>query len=210
MTLASVAAWTLPAAWAQDEENPYPYGKAEIEAKRIDDVLTLFKKADQYRQLCSDLHRKHEAPLRIEHFGREAKNWYRAVLNHEPNNAYALVSIGFLDLILGRSTDVRNTKEAYFSSAGSRLAEALEKRPGYADAHLYLAQLQSLRGQFDKAEENLRLILNSGIENSQVHSWMAYVLVKTKRADEAKKHLARSIELDDPSLSARWSRQRLQ
>jgi tetratricopeptide (TPR) repeat protein len=88
----------------------------------------------------------------------------------------------------------------------TRFKEALEKRPGYAEAYLYMAQVQALRGEYAEAEKSLRLILNSGIETSDIHSWMAYVLVQTKQKAEAQKHIARAIELDNPSPAAQWSR----
>jgi tetratricopeptide (TPR) repeat protein len=199
---------TVPVLAAEkEEENPFPYGKAELKAEGIDDVLDLLRIAGRYRNDCVRLAAEREPLARIEHFGRESKNWYREVLEREPNNAYASLCIGYVDLIIGRSTPNRKARDNSFSQAMSRFREALERRPGYADAYLYMAQVHALRQEFDKAEEKLRLILNSGIETSQIHSWMAYVLAQTKRPEEAAKHIARAIELDDPSASAQWSRQ---
>ncbi|MBN1488438.1 MAG: tetratricopeptide repeat protein [Phycisphaerae bacterium] len=202
-----VCAWLVPALHADEKEDPYPYGKAELEAERINDVLELTRRADRYRAESVRRFAQGESLERIEHFGREAKNWYRAVLTREPASGYASLSIGYIDLILGRAASSPAAKDNYFSAAMSRFREALERRPGYAEAHLYMAQVHALRQEYAEAEKNLRLILNSGIENSHVHSWMAYVLFQTKQAAEARTHVARAIELDNPSPAAQWSRQ---
>ena len=193
---------------AAEPENPYPYGggKAEFKAKEVQDVVQLLRVADQYRDRCVALFEARQPLSHIDHFGREAKAWYREALEREPSNAYATLSIGYVDLIRGRATTNQAGRENHFAVAMSRFHEALEQRPGYARAHLYMAQVRALREQYDRAEQDLRLILNSDIEDSQVHSWMAYVLFKTDRPSEAHKHLARAIELDDPSASAKWSR----
>lgn len=198
-----------------EQEDPYPFGKAEFEADKIasdprQGVPALLDRAGRYRNLCIEAYREKKEFREIEHFGREAKNWYRESLRHEPSNAFASLSIGYIDLILGRAMLNRNTKGNYFSAAVSRFREALEKRPGYADAYLYMAQVQALRSEYEEAEKNLRLILNSGIEDSQIHGWMAYVLAQLRRGLEAEKHAQRAIELDDPSGAAQWSRRNQQ
>jgi len=192
---------------AAEEKNPYPFGKAEFQARQIADVLELTRRADQYRAECVRLFASEQPLPDIEHFGREAKNWYRSVLEREPSNAYASLCIGYIDLIIGRAATNRTARSNSFAAAMSRFREALEKRPGYAEAYLYMAQVHALRGEYAEAEKNLRLILNSGIENSHIHSWMAYILIQTKRKPEARVHIERAIELDDPSPSAQWSRQ---
>jgi tetratricopeptide (TPR) repeat protein len=195
---------------AKQQDDPFPFGKAEFKAKTTDNVLVLLDTADKYRGLCVRSFVEGESYADAEHFGREAKNWYRAVLEREPGNGYACLGMGYVDLVLGRAAGDKNTKENCLSSAMSRFREALEKRPGYADAHLYIAQVHALRGEYKEAEENLSLILNSGIENSQIHSWMAYILYQTKKTGEGAKHVGRAIELDDPSLSSRWARENQQ
>jgi predicted Zn-dependent protease len=196
---------TAPAR-AKEEENPYPHGKAEFDAPRIEDILELFRRAERYRADC-EMRAADGRPLReIEHSGREAKNWYRAALEREPSNAYATLCIGFVDLTIGRAASNRTTRANYFASAMSRFKEAVEKRPGYAAAHLYMAQVHALRGEYPEAEKNLRVILNSGIEDSHIHAWMAFVLARTDRKAEAKKHIDRAIELDNPSPAAQWAR----
>lgn len=192
---------------AAEKENPYPYGKAEFQAKTMDSVVELVRISDQYRGECVRRSAEHRPMAEIEHYGREAKNWYRAVLEREPSNAYACLAIGYMDLILGRAAPDKAAQQNYYSSAISRFREALDKRPGYAEALLYMAQVQALRGEYPEAEKNLALILNSGIENSHIHAWMAYVLTQTKRPAEARKHIASAIELDDPSRAAQWSRE---
>lgn len=189
------------------DENPWPYGKAEIEASRINDVLILLRRAEQYRSDCVELAAAGGSFVETERLGREAKNWYRAVLDSEPSNAYASLCIGYVDLMLGRACAVKKDQLDYLSAAMSRFREALEKRSGYADAYLYIAQVHALRDEYDEAEKNLRPILDSGIEDSQVQAWMAYVLFQKGVKDEAAKCMARAIELDDPSPSARWSRE---
>ena len=191
---------------AKQQEDPFPYGKAEFKAKEIDNVLVLLDTADKYRGLCVRSWVENEPFADVEHFGREAKNWYRAALDREPSNAYACLAMGYVDLILGRAAGDKYTKQNSLASAMSRFREALDKRPGYADAHLFIAQVHDLRAEYKEAEDNLNLILNSGIENSQIHSWMAYTLFQVNKKDEGAKHVARAIELDDPSLSSQWAR----
>jgi hypothetical protein len=189
---------------AKQQEDPFPYGKAEFKAKEIDNVLVLLDTADKYRRLCIRSWVENESFADVEHFGREAKNWCRAALEREPSNAYAYLAMGYVDLILGRAAGDKVTRQNSLASAMSRFRESLDKRPGYADAHLYIAQVHALRAEYKEAEENL--ILNSGIENSQIHSWMAYVLFQVNRKGEGGKHVAQAIELDDPSLSSQWAR----
>jgi len=191
---------------AKQQEDPFPYGKAEFKAKEIDNVLVLLDTADKYRGLCVRKYAEGDGFADVEHFGREAKNWYRAALEREPSNAYAFLAMGYVDLILGRAAGDKVTRQNSLTSAMSRFREALDKRPGYADACLYIAQVHALRAEYKEAEENLNLILNSGIENSQIHSWMAYTLFQMDKKAEGAKHVARAIELDDPSLSSQWAR----
>jgi hypothetical protein len=207
LLVASAAGLTGCAASApQVDENPYPYGKAEFQGKAEKDVLRLIGTADKYRGLCARGYSSGWGLAVLEHYGREAKNWYREVLDREPSNAYATLCMGYVDLILGRAAVGEEAKENHYAAATSRLREALENRPGYARAYLYLAQVQALRELYAEAEKNLRILLNSNIEDSEIHAWMAYVLLKTDRASLAQTHLARAIELDDPSADARWSR----
>ncbi len=191
---------------AKQQDDPFPFGKAEFKAKEIDNVLVLLDTADKYRSLCVRSCVEGEAFVVVERFGREAKNWYRAALEREPGNAYAFLAMGYVDLVLGRAAGDKGTRQNSLTSAMSRFREALDKRPGYADAHLYIAQVHALRAEYKEAEDSLSLILNSGIENSQIHSWSAYVLFQVNRKDEGAKHVARAIELDDPSLSSQWAR----
>ena len=202
---AFVLALTGPPATAQ-QRNDQDEESLTARKKASADVIKLLKQADRKLRRCLELYVDGESFRDIETQGRDAKNLYRDILELEPSNSYASLSIGYVDLILGRATASRRTRENHFSAATSRFREALEKRPGYADAYLYMAQVQALREQYQDAEKSLRLILDSGIEDSQVHSWMAYVLFKTECQGEARKHLARGIELDDPPASARWSR----
>ncbi|MFH1417671.1 MAG: hypothetical protein ABII12_05215 [Planctomycetota bacterium] len=205
-----VAVSQAPVRSTNSEEQPFPYGKAEYEAERVKDVMDLIRRGDRYRADCVGRF-ENQAPLSIvEHFGREAKAWYRVVLEREPSNAYAFLCIGYIDLILGRSAIDRTARDNFFSSAMSRFREAQENRPGYADARLYMAEVQALRGEYTEAEKNLQLILNSSIENSDIHSWMAYILIQTKQKAEAQKHIVRAIELDNPSMAAQWSRRNQQ
>jgi tetratricopeptide (TPR) repeat protein len=192
---------------AKQQEDPFPFGKAEFKAKSTDNVLVLLDTADKYRGLCVKSFVEGEGYAAAEHFGRESKNWYRAVLEREPGNGYACLGMGYVDLVLGRAAGNKSAMDNSLSSAMSRFREALEKRPGYADAHLYIAQVHALRGEYKEAEDNLKLILNSGIENSQVHTWMAYTLFQAKKTGEGGKHVDRAIELDDPSLSSQWARE---
>ena len=206
----SCAAAQTGARGTNQEENPFPYGKAEYDAEKIKDALDLIRHGDRYRSECVRRANAGGSLAAVEHYGREAKAWYRVVLEREPSNAYAFLSIGYVDLNLGRTADDKTAKDNFFASAMSRFKEALEKRPGYAEAYLYIAQVQALRGEYAEAEKNLRLILNSGIENSDIHAWMAYILIQTKQKAEAQKHVARSIELDNPSPAAQWSRKNQQ
>ncbi len=205
-----VAVSQAPVRSTSNEERPFPYGKAEYEAGQVKDVMDLIRRGDRYRADCVRRYESHAPLSLVEHFGREAKAWYRVVLEREPSNAYAFLCVGYIDLILGRSTTDPTTRDNFFSSAMSRFREAQENRPGYADAQLYMAQVQALRGEYAEAEKNLQLILNSSIENSDVHSWMAYILIQTKQNAEAQKHIARAIELDNPSPAAQWSRRNQQ
>ena len=191
---------------AKEPENPYPYGKAEFTGANMNDVVEILEIGDKYRRLCSNCVDKTDHSL-IEHYGREAKNWYREAIDREPSNAYASLSLGYVDLLLGRAATNKNTQQDHFSTALSRFREALEKRPGYAQAYLYMAQVQALSEHYDDARKNLRLILDSGIEDSHIHAWMAYVLIKMEQNAQASKHISRAIELDNPSPAARWARQ---
>lgn len=191
---------------AAEPENPYPFGKAEVRAKQIHDVVELLVIGNKYRDRCLALIEAKRPFREIEQSGREAKNWYRQALEHEPSNSYTSLCIGYVDLTLGRVTTNKITKEDRFSSAMARFREALENRPGYARAYLYMAEIQALSNRYLEAEKNLRLVLDSNIEDSEIHSWMAYVMLKTDRPSEAHRHLARAIELDDPAAAAKWSR----
>lgn len=206
--LLAVAGCAAPSRSTSDRETLYRFGKAETHAEGITDVLDLLRRGDAYRNQCLTLVQGSEQGsfALVEDLGREAKNWYRVVIEREPSNGYASLCIGYVDLLLGRLSPPGNTRENYFSSAMSRFKEALEKRPGYADAYLYMAEVHALREEYDEAERDLRTILNSGIEDSQVHAWMAYVLTETRPGPEATQHVARSIELDNPSPAAQWSR----
>ncbi len=204
--LAVLVLGASPARAGKPIANPYPFGKAEVQGKSIEYVVELLAIGDKYRRLCLNACYVQNSFGIAEHNGRESKNWYRAALDREPGNAYASVSIGYVDLILGRAARTTSDRDSYFSAAMARFREALEKRPGYGRAYLYMAQVQALRQEYTKAEKNLELILNSDIAESETHSWMAYVLIKTNRKKEAQKHIARAIELDDPSESARWCR----
>ncbi len=204
--LAAFAWHAGPAAGAAQQEYSYPWGKAETKADSIQDVEELLKAADGYRQECSDAFTLHNNPTRVETYGKESKAWYRRALELEPSNSYAELSSGYVDLIRGRATSSKDVREHRFASALHQFREALKKRPGYAQAYLYMAQVQALREEYTEAEANLRLILDSDIETSEVHAWLAYVLIKTERKKEAKKHVERAIEYDDPSRCASWCR----
>ena len=187
-------------------QDDYPWGKAEIDGDRVQNIVDLIQQAFNYRSLCFQGYLSEDDFELTEHFGREAKNWYREVIEREPSNAYASLSQGYIDLILGQSAPDESAKDSYLTSAMSRFRETLEKRPGCAEAYTYMAEVMVLRGEITAAEENLRLVLDSGIEDSEVHSWLAYILAKTGRMAEALQHVSRAIELDDPSYSARWGR----
>jgi len=205
--VATCGAFGAKVCTAAEPQNPYPWGKAEIKAKGIQDVVELLRFGHRYRDRCTSLAESKQPFSAIEQCGIEAKAWYRAVLENEPSNSYASLCLGYIDLILGRATTSKTAKEDRFSAAMSRFREALENRPGYARAYLLMAQVHTLTERYAEAEKNLRLVLNSNIEDSEIHSWMAYLLLKTDRPSEAHKHLVRAIELDDPSPSARWSRE---
>lgn len=140
----------------------------------------------------------------------KAKKLYQKVIDElEPHNAYAFVSLGVIALMQARHPSHSHEREVLLSVAHSKLTQADEKRKGYGEAHIYMAELYILQEDWSKADAKLAQLVRSNIEDSYVQSLWAYVLLKQKRSADAKLHLHKAVELGDPQSSATWARRNL-
>lgn len=155
---------------------------------------TLFKQMDWPRGYCQ---------------ATDAEKYYRYVLeNLEPHNAYAMVNLGYLALM--RAYGAKGSeKEVQLGTAYARLKQALELRPGYATAHVYLGEYYILRNEYEKASKEYDLLLDAGIVDSYIYTWAGYAAKKAGRATEAKQYFRKSVERGDREASSSWARKNM-
>lgn len=155
---------------------------------------TLFKQMDWPRGYCMSM---------------DAEKYYRYVLeNLEPHNAYAMVNLGYLALM--RAYGAKGSeKEVQLGTAYSRLKQALELRPGYAAAHVYMGEYYVLRKEYANAAKEYRKLLDAGIEDSYIYTWFGYTAKKLGKTAEAKQLFRKSVERGDREVASAWARKNM-
>lgn len=140
----------------------------------------------------------------------EAEKYFRYILDEaEPHNAYAEVTMGYLDLLRAQRVVSDSDRNVLLSSALARFKSALDKRRGYALAHIYMGEYYCLREDWSSAIGTYQLLLDSGIQDSYTHAWWGYALAKSGNKAAAREHWQKSVELSDPEKAATWASEQL-
>ena len=140
----------------------------------------------------------------------ESEKYFRYILEEaEPHNAYAEVSMGYLDLMRAQLVVSDSDMNVLLSSALAHFKSALEKRRGYVLAHIYMGEYHCLREDWSSATAEYQTLLDSGIEDSYIHAWWGYALVKSGNKSGAREHWQRAVELSDPEKASTWASEQL-
>jgi len=201
------ASGLLPA--ADGEGISYPYPRFAASAERVTTVEAALGFGDRYRDLCfrTALGDVPDA-LRARAYATEARGWYRRAEDLEPQNAYAQLCMGYVSMLIGR-TGLGKERRRALSQARANYRQALERRPGYADAHRYLGELDAIEEKWADAEKHFRLLLDSKIEDSHIHAWLGYVLHRQGRTTLAEEHWRKARDYGRPAACAEYAHDRL-
>jgi tetratricopeptide (TPR) repeat protein len=194
----------------QPDGIPFPYPRFAANADSVDQVEEALSFGDRYRDLCFRWALGEDANIAwAVEYAREAKGWYRRAEDLEPQNAYAELSTGYVSMIMGRISAGKAQRREY-AQARASYGLALERRPGYADAHRYLGELEALEENWAAAEQHFRLLLDSKIEDSHTHAWLGYVLYRQGKKALAEEHWQKARDYGRPAVCAEYARDRLE
>jgi tetratricopeptide (TPR) repeat protein len=195
---------------AAQDEVPYPYPRFASSGAGVTEVEEALALGDRYRDRCfqSALGDAPD-PARAQAYATEARGWYRRAEELEPQNAYAQLCIGYVAMIIGRTSRGREQRRA-FSEARAGFRQALERRPGYADAYRYLGELDALEEKWVEAEQHFRLLLDSKIEDSHIYAWLGYVLYQQGKKALAEEAWRKARDHGRPAACAEYALDRLE
>ena len=195
---------------ADEDAISYPYPRFATSAEGVTDVEDALATGDRYRDLCFPAALGENGDVgRAQAYGAEARGWYRRAEELEPQNAYAQLSMGYVSMIIGRASQGKEQRRA-FSEARASYQRALERRPGYADAHRYLGELDGLEQKWAEAERHFRLLLDSKIADSHIHAWLGYVLHRQGKKALAEEQWRRARDHGQPAACAEYALDRLE
>ncbi|MDG2286954.1 MAG: hypothetical protein P8N43_15730 [Alphaproteobacteria bacterium] len=115
--------------------------------------------------------------LEISDWRNAAKAWRRIVLV-TPNRPSDLVS---LTVAMSRTDDIQSCLTVFYWAA--------KLKPTDIRTQFSWATVLFNSGKFREAEEKMRVVLESGIQDPKVHFWMGRILHARSRKTEAGKHL---------------------
>ena len=114
----------------------------------------------------------------------EAKEYYKKVININPNFSEAHNNIG---IIFGEFKE--------FEKALASYKKAIELKPDYAKAYSNLGIILNRLGRTDEAETNFKKAIEIRPELAEAHNSLANVFKKNRRFEEAEVSYRKAIEL---------------
>ncbi len=182
----------------------------ELEAKP-NAVVEALELGDEYRDLAhAALFREKNWP-KAYWYGEEAKRYYRHVIAQmEPNNAYALVNLGYIPLMLSRAPGLSEKDRGLLQGeARAKFNEAEKSRKGYGAAITYLGEMYALQGKWSEAEEKFESLEAAGMADAYVEDWWGYTLLQQGEGEDAREHFMKASDIGNPHEAATWAREKL-
>jgi tetratricopeptide (TPR) repeat protein len=163
----------------------YNLGVALKSKGRVDEAISHYRKALQFKPNYADVHNNLGVALKSKGEVDEAISHYRKALQFEPGHASAHYNLGITLQLQGK-----------LDEAISHYRKALQSKPDYANAHNNLGVALKSQDKLDEAISHYRKALQFEPDHASAHNNLGVALQLQGELEESVKHYRKAVQFN--------------